>query len=151
MIIIPEELYADLWIFIFVAGGPDFEVPNTGRRGTRPEPIPSDVFYFSLSQRLIHLFWCHGQAQTEESQYSANTGRGPWKVLSAMLRSEPLPYCGHCFRLNHTMDYSVVLKHSDIISPFIKDICAEAGQASYTRYEDIMKWSNIHGKRLFEF
>uniref|UniRef100_A0AAR5QD80 Out at first protein n=1 Tax=Dendroctonus ponderosae TaxID=77166 RepID=A0AAR5QD80_DENPD len=48
-------------------------------------------------------------------------------------------------RLNHTMDYSVVLKHSHVISPFIKDICAEAGQASYTRYEDIMKWSNIHG------
>ncbi|KAH1022136.1 hypothetical protein HUJ04_011577 [Dendroctonus ponderosae] len=47
-------------------------------------------------------------------------------------------------RLNHTMDYSVVLKHSHIISPFIKDICAEAGQASYTLYKDIMKWSNIH-------
>ncbi|XP_066253889.1 out at first protein [Euwallacea similis] len=48
-------------------------------------------------------------------------------------------------RVNHTMDYVVVLKHSGIISPFIRDACAEAGQATYTRYEDIMKWSNIHG------
>ncbi|XP_030758835.1 out at first protein [Sitophilus oryzae] len=47
-------------------------------------------------------------------------------------------------RVNHTMDYVVVLKHADIISPFIRDICAEAGQATYTRYEDILKWSNIH-------
>lgn len=52
-------------------------------------------------------------------------------------------------RANHTMDYAVVLKHSGIISPFIRDVCAEAGQATYTRYEDIMKWSNIHGKKCF--
>ncbi|KAF7287227.1 hypothetical protein GWI33_002046 [Rhynchophorus ferrugineus] len=47
-------------------------------------------------------------------------------------------------RVNHTMDYVVLLKHSGIISPFIVDICSEAGQATYTRYEDILKWSNIH-------
>ncbi|XP_050299573.1 out at first protein [Anthonomus grandis grandis] len=48
-------------------------------------------------------------------------------------------------RVNHTMDYTVIIKHSGIISPFIREVCAEAAQASYTRFEDIMKWSNIHG------
>lgn len=55
------------------------------------------------------------------------------------------------FRVNHTMDYAVVLKHSGIISPFIRDICAEAGQATYTRHEDIMRWSNLHGKYMYNF
>lgn len=49
------------------------------------------------------------------------------------------------------MDYAVVLKHSGIISPFIRDICAEAGQATYTRHEDIMRWSNLHGKYMYNF
>ncbi|KAL1509025.1 hypothetical protein ABEB36_003831 [Hypothenemus hampei] len=48
-------------------------------------------------------------------------------------------------RLNHTMDYTVLLKHSGIISPFVRDTCTEAESATYTRHEDIMKWSNIHG------
>ncbi|XP_060531275.1 out at first protein [Cylas formicarius] len=48
-------------------------------------------------------------------------------------------------RVNHTLDHSVVLKHSAVISPFIRDVCSEAGQASYTRYEDVLKWATVRG------
>ncbi|CAH1127229.1 unnamed protein product [Ceutorhynchus assimilis] len=54
-------------------------------------------------------------------------------------------------RVNHTMDYNVVLKHSSIISPFINDLCAEAAQSTYTRYDDILKWSNIRNRPTKSF
>ncbi|KAJ8922637.1 hypothetical protein NQ315_007669 [Exocentrus adspersus] len=46
-------------------------------------------------------------------------------------------------RTNHTMDYVVVLKHSGIISPHIADMCAEAGMATYTVHEDVVKWAAV--------
>lgn len=48
-------------------------------------------------------------------------------------------------RTNHSMDYVVLLKHAGIISPHISDMCAEAGQATYTLHEDVVKWAAAQG------
>lgn len=48
-------------------------------------------------------------------------------------------------RTNYTMDYTVVLPHSGLISPFIGDLCAEAGEATYTRHTDLMMWAAVQG------
>ncbi|RZC35479.1 OAF domain containing protein, partial [Asbolus verrucosus] len=44
-------------------------------------------------------------------------------------------------RTNYTMDYTVVLPHSGLISPYISDLCAEAGEATYTRHVDLVLWA----------
>ncbi|KAH0814313.1 hypothetical protein GEV33_008476 [Tenebrio molitor] len=44
-------------------------------------------------------------------------------------------------RTNYTMDYSVVLPHSGLISPHISELCAEAGEATYTRHADLVLWA----------
>ncbi|XP_063927942.1 out at first protein [Zophobas morio] len=48
-------------------------------------------------------------------------------------------------RTNYTMDYTVVLPHSGLISPFIGDLCAEAGEATYTRHADLVMWAAVQG------
>lgn len=48
-------------------------------------------------------------------------------------------------RENFTMDYAVDLTLAGIISPHIADLCAEAPESSYTRYEDIQIWSVNQG------
>ncbi|KAG5896238.1 hypothetical protein JTB14_011356 [Gonioctena quinquepunctata] len=48
-------------------------------------------------------------------------------------------------KVNHTMSHVVILKHAGIISPHIVDLCAEAGLATYTLHEDIVKWSTVQG------
>lgn len=48
-------------------------------------------------------------------------------------------------RTNYTMDYTVVLPHAGLISPYIADFCAEAGEATYTRHIDLMLWSAAQG------
>ncbi|KAF5302409.1 hypothetical protein FQA39_LY10448 [Lamprigera yunnana] len=40
------------------------------------------------------------------------------------------------------MDYTLDISRSTIFSPHIADICSEASEASYTRYEDIQLWSS---------
>lgn len=52
-------------------------------------------------------------------------------------------------RDNYTMDYMVTLAHSSLISPHIIDMCLEAADSSYTRYEDIQLWSALQGKTKF--
>lgn len=52
-------------------------------------------------------------------------------------------------RTNHTMDYVVLLKHSSIISPHIAEVCAEAGVATYTLHEDVVKWATLQGKKIY--
>ncbi|XP_018324718.1 out at first protein [Agrilus planipennis] len=48
-------------------------------------------------------------------------------------------------RQNYTMTYSVDLGRSSIISPHISDMCTEASDATYTRYEDIQQWATSQG------
>jgi hypothetical protein len=48
-------------------------------------------------------------------------------------------------RTNYTMDYSVVLPHSGLISPHISELCAEAGEATYTRHADLVLWAASQG------
>ncbi|XP_022913313.2 out at first protein isoform X1 [Onthophagus taurus] len=48
-------------------------------------------------------------------------------------------------RTNYSMDYTVILKRSTVISPHIAEMCAEAPESSYTRHEDIKTWSSIQG------
>lgn len=54
-------------------------------------------------------------------------------------------------RENFTMDYAVDLTLAGIISPHIADLCAEAPESSYTRYEDIQIWSVNQGKTKINF
>lgn len=49
-------------------------------------------------------------------------------------------------RTNYTMDYTVVLPHSGLISPYIADLCAEAGESTYTRHADLVSWAAAQGK-----
>ncbi|CAH0559928.1 unnamed protein product [Brassicogethes aeneus] len=48
-------------------------------------------------------------------------------------------------RTNRTMDYVVFVQHSGMISPYIPDLCAEAGTNVYARHEDIIKWAALQG------
>lgn len=48
-------------------------------------------------------------------------------------------------RTNYTMDYTVVLPHSGLISPHISELCAEAGEATYTRHADLVLWAASQG------
>ncbi|CAG9823159.1 unnamed protein product [Phaedon cochleariae] len=48
-------------------------------------------------------------------------------------------------RANHTMDYSLVLERSGVVSPHIADACAEAGSATYAVHEDVVKWAGAQG------
>ncbi|CAH1161722.1 unnamed protein product [Phyllotreta striolata] len=54
-------------------------------------------------------------------------------------------------RSNHSMDYVVLLKHSGIISPHIADACAEAGLATYTLHEDVVKWATAQGLPVMSY
>lgn len=51
-------------------------------------------------------------------------------------------------RENYTMDYTVNLSQSTIISPHISELCFEAKDSSYTRHEDIQMWAISQGKCL---
>lgn len=48
-------------------------------------------------------------------------------------------------RENYTMDYTVNLAQSAVISPHIAELCSEAPESSYTRYEDVQMWSLAQG------
>lgn len=48
-------------------------------------------------------------------------------------------------RENFTLDYTVILGQSSIISPHIADMCSEAVDSTYTRYEDVQIWSSSQG------
>lgn len=52
-------------------------------------------------------------------------------------------------RANYTMDYTVDLSRSAVLSPHITDLCSEASEASYTRYEDIQLWAAAQGKIFY--
>ncbi|XP_057651657.1 out at first protein [Diorhabda carinulata] len=54
-------------------------------------------------------------------------------------------------RTNHSMDYVVLLKHAGIISPHIGDLCNEAGLATYTLHEDVVKWATAQGIPLSSY
>lgn len=48
-------------------------------------------------------------------------------------------------RFNYTMDYTVDVANSAIISPHIAETCNEASRSTYTRHEDVVVWSTIQG------
>lgn len=52
-------------------------------------------------------------------------------------------------RVNYTMDYSVDLRHSAVISPHIADTCVEAQSSTYTRHDDVVLWAALQGKLIF--
>lgn len=51
-------------------------------------------------------------------------------------------------RENYTMDYTVNLSQSTIISPHIAELCFEAKDSTYTRYEDVQMWSILQGRKI---
>lgn len=52
-------------------------------------------------------------------------------------------------RQNYTMDYTVDLTRSTVFSPHITELCSEAAEASFTRYEDVQLWATAQGQFLF--
>lgn len=48
-------------------------------------------------------------------------------------------------RQNYTMDYTVDLTRSTVFSPHITELCSEAAEASFTRYEDVQLWATAQG------
>lgn len=52
-------------------------------------------------------------------------------------------------RFNYTMDYTVDIANSAIISPHIAETCNEASSSTYTRHEDVVVWSTIQGMSTF--
>lgn len=49
-------------------------------------------------------------------------------------------------RVNYTLDYSVDLTRSVVISPHIAETCVEAASSTYTRHEDVVFWSALTGE-----
>lgn len=49
-------------------------------------------------------------------------------------------------RENYTMDYTIDLSKSSMISPHISETCSEAIGASYTRSEDVQMWATSQGE-----
>lgn len=52
-------------------------------------------------------------------------------------------------RFNYTMDYTVDIANSAIISPHIAETCNEASSSTYTRHEDVVVWSTIQGMTIY--
>lgn len=50
-------------------------------------------------------------------------------------------------RENYTMDYAVILSQANVISPHIAEMCTEAADSSYTRYEDVQIWATQQGRQ----
>lgn len=49
-------------------------------------------------------------------------------------------------RENYTMDYTVILGRSGVISPLIADTCSEAVDSTYTRSQDVQTWATVQGE-----
>lgn len=49
-------------------------------------------------------------------------------------------------RANYTMDYTVDLATSGVISPHVADVCVEAPTSTYTRHEDVVLWAAAQGR-----
>lgn len=52
-------------------------------------------------------------------------------------------------RENYTMDNTVILEKSAVISPHIAEMCAEAISSTYTRFEDVKIWAALQGKGYY--
>ena len=49
-------------------------------------------------------------------------------------------------RANYTMDLFLDIPQSGIVSKHISDLCSDALETTYTRYEDLKQWAQRPGK-----